>query len=494
MWEEFIQQKNTPEAKALSKENTKKAKKAAKNPITWRIAGLPDLFEGLDERSRNWVLVRIPTFTPNGKVKFKYPITDKIYVRLEQLTEMQKKGLFKPDRERDQLTAAIGTAEHLEHGRGISSTLPWGKPFNNDQASYRKRDHYKKDLEEKMREITKADLTVSDGQRQAEPTMQLAHTRFVAPSSTSSIANVRYPVHDIQVDTPCRLVTPYGRKKNKFREVTTGMAVTGHVFPKEPPPEYAWVEVVTVLDDSCEIDIPTDEEIEILGDVMNQYILWHCRDIVLNNASLETSRSSQDTMKAMKQGIRAITSCVPKKVFLGILDYQIVIDFEDLHRPYCRQHLDVNLITVWCLDHWICIINLPKHGEAMVLDSARFSRDSYKKFIGIIQNAYKLYIIKGGECPEKKKKAMKIIYHRFCHRQPLGTALWQILCVRVPQKQWEMPRIDTRDAALEDKGIDNICRDMVRFIQREICLEDGAFFDQDGVLMADECKGFRRWT
>uniref|UniRef100_K4AKE0 Uncharacterized protein n=1 Tax=Setaria italica TaxID=4555 RepID=K4AKE0_SETIT len=52
------------------------------------------------------------------------------------------------------------------------------------------------------------------------------------------------------------------------------MAITGHVFPKAPPPEYAWVLVVTVLDESCEIDIPTDEGIQVLSDVMNQYILW----------------------------------------------------------------------------------------------------------------------------------------------------------------------------------------------------------------------------
>ncbi|RCV31470.1 hypothetical protein SETIT_6G180100v2 [Setaria italica] len=54
-------------------------------------------------------------------------------------------------------------------------------------------------------------------------------------------------------------------------------------------------------------------------------------------------------MKAMKQDIRAITTRISKKVFLGILDYEIVIDFEDLHRLYCHQDLDVNLITVWCL-------------------------------------------------------------------------------------------------------------------------------------------------
>uniref|UniRef100_K3ZL37 Transposase Tnp1/En/Spm-like domain-containing protein n=1 Tax=Setaria italica TaxID=4555 RepID=K3ZL37_SETIT len=75
MWEEFKQQKNTLEAKALSEENTAKAMKAAENPhhlgaggyvakiakwrreeVERRRACLPNMFVGLDERSRNWVL------------------------------------------------------------------------------------------------------------------------------------------------------------------------------------------------------------------------------------------------------------------------------------------------------------------------------------------------------------------------------------------------------------------------------------------------------
>uniref|UniRef100_K3ZCK2 Uncharacterized protein n=1 Tax=Setaria italica TaxID=4555 RepID=K3ZCK2_SETIT len=207
MWEEFIQQKNTSEAM-----------KAAENPhhlgaggyvakiAKWRreeeerrLASLSDLFEGLDERSRNWVLARVPVFTPD--------------------------------------------------------------------ESYRKRDHYKKDLEEKMRAISKQELIefFATQQAQEEPPLQLANTGYVAPSSTGSIANVRYPVDEIQVDTPC------------------SMAVTAHVFPNEPPLEYSWVQVVTMLAESCELDIPTDEGIE------------HYRDIVLNvNASPKTSGSNQD--------------------------------------------------------------------------------------------------------------------------------------------------------------------------------------------------------
>nr|TKW08005.1 hypothetical protein SEVIR_6G000500v2 [Setaria viridis] len=41
----------------------------------------------------------------------------------------------------------------------------------------------------------------------------------------------------------------------------------------------------------------------------------------------------------------------------------------------------------------------------------------------------------------------------------------------------DMPKINTHDAVLEDRGIVNICRNMARFIQWEICHEDGEFFD-----------------
>jgi hypothetical protein len=93
------------------------------------------------------------TVAPDSKVTFDKPTKKQIYEKLEELAELQKKGLFKLDR-----AAAIGTPEHFGRVRGISFTLPWGKSFREHRASYRKRDRYKKGLEDKMREIAKQEL------------------------------------------------------------------------------------------------------------------------------------------------------------------------------------------------------------------------------------------------------------------------------------------------------------------------------------------------
>ena len=47
---------------------------------------------------------------------------------------------------------------------------------------------------------------------------------------------------------------------------------------------------------------------------------------------------------------------------------------------------------------------------------------------------------------------------------------------------------------IKDKQIDNICTDMARFILREVCHEDGVYFDKEGVLMTDKCTPLRRWA
>jgi hypothetical protein len=58
----------------------------------------------------------------------------------------------------------------------------------------------------------------------------------------------------------------------------------------------------------------------------------------------------------------------------------------------------------------------------------------------------------------------------------------------------QMPTIDKSWGQLGDNQITNICADMARFILREICHEDGEFFDEEGVLSLDDAESLRRWV
>jgi hypothetical protein len=46
-------------------------------------------------------------------------------------------GAFRPNREKDELTYAIGTAEHSGRTRGLGQNISWEHGFPNDRDSYR---------------------------------------------------------------------------------------------------------------------------------------------------------------------------------------------------------------------------------------------------------------------------------------------------------------------------------------------------------------------
>jgi hypothetical protein len=58
----------------------------------------------------------------------------------------------------------------------------------------------------------------------------------------------------------------------------------------------------------------------------------------------------------------------------------------------------------------------------------------------------------------------------------------------------QMPTIEGSWGQLRDNQITNIFVDMARFILREICHEDGEFFDKEGVLTLDDAERLRRWV
>ena len=63
-----------------------------------------------------------------------------------QLAELQKKGQFKPNREKDVLSTAIGSKEHGGHVRGMSSKLSIRDVFEKDRARYRSHGRYKEEI------------------------------------------------------------------------------------------------------------------------------------------------------------------------------------------------------------------------------------------------------------------------------------------------------------------------------------------------------------
>ena len=108
-------------------------------------AGQPDPYDGLDERGWQWIQARKPKLV-DGKPKFDQPETDTVAQKMLELAELQKQGKFKPQREHDVLSTAIGSKEHGGLVRGLSSKLSIKDGFEKDKARYRSYDHYKEEI------------------------------------------------------------------------------------------------------------------------------------------------------------------------------------------------------------------------------------------------------------------------------------------------------------------------------------------------------------
>jgi hypothetical protein len=69
----------------------------------------------------------------------------------------------------------------------------------------------------------------------------------------------------------------------------------------------------------------------------------------LNKGPSELMRLHTWIMHAMQQGIHTITANDPKWVFNSSLEWKVAIDLPDLHAMFCRDKLDINLITIWSM-------------------------------------------------------------------------------------------------------------------------------------------------
>ena len=73
---------------------------------------------------------------------------DRLDVALKAVSE----GSFESDREKDELTYALGTPEHTGRVRGMG-VVPWKHGFSGDIETYRSRQRRKAEVAEKVRAL-----------------------------------------------------------------------------------------------------------------------------------------------------------------------------------------------------------------------------------------------------------------------------------------------------------------------------------------------------
>ena len=158
-------------------------------------------------------------------------VADRLEVALKAVSE----GNFKSDREKDELTYALGTPEHTGRVRGMGVVL-WKHGFSGDIETYRSRQRRKDEEAEKMRALEQrvaliegALATSQQHPPEARSTAQL-ETSPVGSQRRSSVASTEhpaadreetvvehYPVDDIAVRTPCELLFPLRKKTESSR-------------------------------------------------------------------------------------------------------------------------------------------------------------------------------------------------------------------------------------------------------------------------------------
>ena len=340
-WAVFLEQRSSPDFISLSEANSELSKKnkyrhhlgtgGYKRQVPkWRqedaekkAAGLPTLSEQLGERTANWIRARKPRETESG-VSFDDPTVEEAAKNIYAIAAKQSEGTFKPQREKDILTAGLGNPEHPGRVRGISSKEGWKEGFGPQwEGLYKKRDRYKEEMANYFKEEAKKEFkglmsemlsnpppelmqqlamaSAMSVQQMTTPQMQIipaaqtpASTEGTTiPSSVASTGNkVRYPVDDITRPVACTLVIRYGINNQRTKKVATGLAIPGRKFHgNDIPDDYCKVEVTTVVQGSEDdmLDIPGPEGIEKLGQAIKNFILWPRRDVEL----LDWSNSSQ---------------------------------------------------------------------------------------------------------------------------------------------------------------------------------------------------------
>jgi hypothetical protein len=340
-WEAFVKYKTSERAKTRSDTN----KKNAANKMYFHTmgrggykAGRPkwekwenDLIKNgiqpevrkWNQRSRDWFYAHGGTLDAQGLCIYtqrhkENPLPIEAFRNVAKEVE---EGKFRPEREKDQLTRALGNPEHPGRTRTIPGGKPWCIGFPAETKKYPDRSRQRqKDvvhervakLEEQVRMIMSGSVTVT----QPQPNPQIEEVAFDATGQgsqrKSSVASTELPGDDAHVDPqmappspvdpqmpsdlyPVDFITESTPCELHFQTMgyLTLKAAIGYVLPPVPdqryhfkpvPPGYAVAGVDQVMDGygPLRLDHPAGEgDLLELGEAKNTTVLWRKEFIVI---------------------------------------------------------------------------------------------------------------------------------------------------------------------------------------------------------------------
>ncbi|TVU06288.1 hypothetical protein EJB05_49493, partial [Eragrostis curvula] len=201
------------------------------------------------------------------------------------------------------------------------------------------------------------------------------------------------------------------------------------------------------------------------------------------------------------------------------------ITFDEIYRAFRLQRMDSTLVTLWCIDHWICLCLIPTNGYLLVLDSLDVEKKRYQDIISVIDCTYANYCKAGGKHSPYRDKYMYFRHKFWCYKQPRGSVhcgyytcifsqssskyLYTITEETKEEKEQRMKRQKTqrqKEYEMIRRGIippDSIhlttnvmyrvVANLCRFILREIIHPNGKFFDPESDLAMNHWSLYE-WT
>ena len=283
-----------------------------------RLKGIIPGTHDFPKRSRNWLLGHGATFDAEGNLimseKIKAP-----FAALEKVFKEVKAGEFRPDRDNDELTLALGNPEHGGWTRG-KGRFPWCFGFKKEDCvfPYRSRERGKRRKEAQVEERVGClealvmlqqqqinELTSRRSQEQdpsfdeTDPSKRrssVASTEVLAGDATvidtthmiDDAAAQTEAVDAIKEKTSCEL---YVSISNVSIKVADGYALpcvegaTCHGRPITPGYARVGVDDVQAAWRIMRLDIPGGDGVETLGEAVHSIIQWKKEGIVFPMSS-----------------------------------------------------------------------------------------------------------------------------------------------------------------------------------------------------------------